>query len=71
MGRIVTAAWTAAVPRFRPVEALRVAEPLAHLGYAVRYQEFLDNIEPSERVYQVGDPAASIRQAIACASSQE
>jgi hypothetical protein len=60
-----SAAWTAAVPRARPAEALRIAEPLAHLAYAVRYQEFLDNIEPSERVYHVGDPAASIREAIA------
>jgi hypothetical protein len=59
-------AWTAAVPRSRPAEALRIAEPLAHLAYAVRYQEFLDNIEPSERVYHFGDPAAAIRQAIAC-----
>jgi hypothetical protein len=61
-----TAAWTAAVPRSRPAEALRIAEPLAHLAYAVRYQEFLDNIEPSERVYHLGDPAAAIRQALAC-----
>jgi Phosphotransferase enzyme family len=60
------AAWAAAAPRSRPAEALRIAEPLAHLAYAVRYQEFLDNIEPSERVYHLGDPAASIRQAIAC-----
>ena len=64
------AAWTAAVPRSRPAEALRIAEPLAHLAYAVRYQEFLDNIEPSERVYHLGDPAAVIRQALACASIQ-
>ena len=58
-------AWTAAVPRSRPAEALRVAGPLAHLAYAVRYQEFLDNIEPSEHVYHLADPAASIRQALA------
>jgi Ser/Thr protein kinase RdoA (MazF antagonist) len=58
-------AWTAACPRSRPAEALRVARPLAHLAYAVRYQEFLDNIEPSEHVYHSGDPAASIRQALA------
>ena len=58
-------AWAAAAPRSRPAEALRIAEPLAHLAYAVRYQEFLDNIEPSERVYHRGDPAASIRQGIA------
>jgi hypothetical protein len=63
------AAWTAAAPRSRPAEALRIAEPLAQLAYAVRYQEFLDNIEPSERVYHRGDPAASIRRALACASA--
>jgi len=60
-----TAAWTAAAPRSRPADALRIAEPLAHFAYAVRYQEFLDNIEPSERVYHHGDPAASIRAALA------
>jgi len=60
-------AWTAAAPRSRPAAALRIAEPLAHLACAVRYQEFLDNIEPSEHVYHHGDPAASIRQAVATA----
>jgi hypothetical protein len=65
------AAWSAAVPASRPAEALRVAEPLAHLAYAVRYQEFLDNIEPSERVYHLGDPAAVIRHALASAEAGE
>ncbi len=65
------AAWTAAVPRSRPADALRVGEPLAHLVYALRYQEFLDNIEPSEYVYHLGDPAASVRQAIACAAAED
>ena len=63
------AAWSAARPRSRPAEALRIAEPLAHLAYAVRYQEFLDNIEPSERVYHHGDPASSIRAALAHAGA--
>ena len=67
--RAWTAAWTEAAPRSRPAEALRIAEPLAHLAYAVRYQEFLDNIEPSEHVYHRGDPAASIRQALACVAA--
>jgi Ser/Thr protein kinase RdoA (MazF antagonist) len=58
-------AWTAAAPRSRPAAALRIAEPLAQLAYAVRYQEFLDQIEPSERVYHLGDPAAVIRHALA------
>jgi hypothetical protein len=59
-----TAAWTAAAPGSRPADALRIAEPLAHLAYAVRYQEFLDNIEPSEHVYHHDDPIVSIRAAI-------
>jgi hypothetical protein len=66
-----TAAWAAEVPASRPADALRIAEPLAHLTYALRYQEFLDNIEPSEHVYHRGDPAASIRQAIACAAASD
>jgi len=33
----------------------------------VRYQEFLDGIEPSERIYHHGDPAAAIRAALRCA----
>jgi len=65
------AAWRAAAPRSRPAEALRIAEPLAHLAYAVRYQEFLDNIEPSERVYHLGDPAAVIRHALASTRTRD
>ena len=61
------AAWSAAAPGSRPADALRIAEPLAHLAYAVRSQEFLDNIEPSEHVYHHDDPVVSIRAAIACA----
>ena len=30
----------------------------------MRYQEFLDGIEPSERIYHAGDPAAAIRAAL-------
>jgi hypothetical protein len=60
-------AWTDAAAGSRPREALRLAAPLAHLTYAVRYQEFLDNIEPSERIYHLGDPAAVIRHALRCA----
>ncbi|MFG1925603.1 aminoglycoside phosphotransferase family protein [Cryptosporangium sp. NPDC048952] len=58
-------AWEEAAPGSRPDEALRLAEPLAHLAYAVRYQEFLDNIEESERIYHDGDPEAAIRHALA------
>jgi hypothetical protein len=58
--------WSAEVPGCDPARALVVAEPLAHLAYAVRYQEFLDGIEPDERIYHLGDPAAVIRAALRC-----
>jgi hypothetical protein len=61
------AAWRTERPGSDPARALTVAEPLAHLYYAVRYQEFLDGIEESERIYHRGDPAASVRAALACA----
>jgi Phosphotransferase enzyme family len=57
-------AWTLRRPGCDPARALSVAEPLGHLAYAVRYQEFLDGIEPSERIYHLGDPASSIRAAL-------
>ena len=57
-------AWTFRRPGCDPARALTVAEPLAHLAYAVRYQEFLDGIESSERIYHLGDPAACVRAAL-------
>jgi len=57
-------AWTARAPGADPARALAIAEPLAHLSFAVRYQEFLDGIEPSEQVYHRGDPAAVIKAAL-------
>ncbi|GAB2941624.1 hypothetical protein GCM10027075_47830 [Streptomyces heilongjiangensis] len=64
-------AWRSHVPTSAPARALALAEPLAHLSYAVRYQEFLDGIEPSERPYHEGDPAAVIRKAVRCAASPD
>lgn len=64
-------AWRAEVPDSDPARALAVAEPLAHLAYAVRYQEFLDGIEPSERPYHEDDPVSSIRQAVRCAAAPD
>ncbi|GAA1985518.1 hypothetical protein GCM10009738_76390 [Kitasatospora viridis] len=58
-------AWRTVAPGSDPERALRLAAPLTHLGYAVRYQEFLDSIEPSEYRYHAGDPAAEIRSALA------
>jgi Ser/Thr protein kinase RdoA (MazF antagonist) len=60
--------WASRIPGSQPARALRIAEPLAHLTYAVRYQEFLDGIEPSERIYHAGDPAAAIRAALRSAN---
>ncbi|MFB6890525.1 phosphotransferase [Kitasatospora sp. NPDC056327] len=60
-------AWRERVPGSAPERALELAGPLFHLGYALRYQEFLDHIEDSERPYHEGDPAAEVRRALAAA----
>ncbi|MER8182047.1 aminoglycoside phosphotransferase family protein [Kitasatospora sp. NPDC094015] len=59
------AAWSALAPGSDPARALELARPLLHLHLALRYQEFLDGIEPGERIYHAGDPAAEIRAALA------
>ncbi|MFE6055796.1 phosphotransferase family protein [Kitasatospora sp. NPDC056446] len=65
-----TAAWRRHAPGSDPARALELAEPLHHLSYALRYQEFLDHIEPSERPYHEGDPAAELRAALACGGAR-
>ncbi|WP_405364778.1 phosphotransferase family protein [Kitasatospora sp. NBC_00039] len=60
-------AWREHVPGSSPERALELVEPLYHLAYAVRYQEFLDHIEASERPYHEGDPVSELRAALACA----
>nr|BFD95135.1 hypothetical protein KitaXyl93_64950 [Kitasatospora sp. Xyl93] len=64
--RVWTEAWRRHAPGSDPGRALELAEPLYHLSYALRYQEFLDHIEPSERPYHEGDPAAELRALLAC-----
>ena len=59
------------MPGSDPARALAVAEPLAHLAYAVRYQEFLDGIEPSERIYHQDDPVSEIREAVRRATAPD
>lgn len=66
--RVWADAWRTHVPSSDPSRALALAEPLAHLTYALRYQEFLDGIEPSERPYHEGDPASVIRRALRSAT---
>ncbi|MET9572933.1 phosphotransferase [Streptomyces virginiae] len=59
-------AWREHVPGSAPERALELVEPLFHLAYAVRYQEFLDHIESSERPYHETDPVSEIRRALSC-----
>ncbi|MEU9782004.1 aminoglycoside phosphotransferase family protein [Streptomyces phaeochromogenes] len=69
--RVWADAWLEQVPGSDPARALAVAEPLAHLAYAVRYQEFLDGIEPSERIYHQDDPVSVIREAVRRATAPD
>ncbi|WP_394616005.1 phosphotransferase family protein [Lentzea sp. JNUCC 0626] len=57
-------AWLKHRPDSRPLEALDTARRAAHLLLAVQYQQFLDNIEESERIYHEGDPATELRKAL-------
>ncbi|MFF1816962.1 hypothetical protein ACFVWG_06685 [Kribbella sp. NPDC058245] len=57
------AAWKRHLRDSDPLRALAPMAVIAPLYGAVLYQKFLDNIEPSERVYHEGDPAAGIRTA--------
>jgi hypothetical protein len=41
---------------------------LARLVGAVTYQRFLDNIEPSERIYHEDDPTSEVRAATLAAA---
>jgi len=60
--------WRECRPGSEPARALELAAPLAHLGHAIRWQRFLDSIEPSEYPYHFGDPAAGIRHALRAAA---
>ncbi|MEO3863548.1 aminoglycoside phosphotransferase family protein [Acrocarpospora sp. B8E8] len=60
-------AWADALPGADPERAVILAEPLARLYYAIRYQEFMDGIEQTERRYHAGDAASEIRAALASA----
>jgi hypothetical protein len=55
----VRAAW----PGSDPEQAAKLLAPVAAARQAVTYQKFLDNIEPSERVYHRRDPARWLRRA--------
>jgi hypothetical protein len=55
--------WQAAAPGCEPLRAAHLAEPVAALQAALAWQSFLDSIEPDERAYHDGDPAAGLTRA--------
>jgi Phosphotransferase enzyme family len=65
---VVTARWAArwreAVPGCEPERAAELLEPVGALQRAAVYLMFLDNIEPSERVYHAGDPVDWLGRAV-------
>jgi Phosphotransferase enzyme family len=50
-------------PGSDPARASQLLAPIAAARQAVIYQKFLDNIEPSERIYHRGDPARWLSRA--------
>ncbi|MEU3650108.1 phosphotransferase [Lentzea sp. NPDC034063] len=62
--RVWSEAWLALRPDSRPLEALAIAPRASRLHNAVKYQQFLDNIEESERIYHEGDPQVELREVL-------
>lgn len=59
-----SAVWKRQLPDSEPLRALRPMTVLCRLVYAVMYQRFLDNIEPSERIYHADDPRTELQAAV-------
>jgi hypothetical protein len=64
------AAWRMAIPGSDPERAAELLAPVAAARQAVIYRHFLDRIEPSERAYHAGDPAAWLRRTAAALDGQ-
>ena len=64
--------WKQALPGSDPEQAWHLLRPLAALRTAAVYQHFLDNIEPSERIYHEEDvrPALEIAARLAAHDSR-
>ena len=60
--------WSRVVPGCDARRAAELVRPLGPIYGAVTYQMFLDNIETTERPYHEGDPAHSLRNAVAQAA---
>ena len=54
--------WAERLPKCNPTKAWAVLAPVAKLRQALIYQQFLDQIEPSEHVYHQDDPARILRE---------
>ncbi len=65
------AAWARAVPGSEPGRAWKLLRPLAVLRTALVYQTFLDNIEPSERVYHISAVGPALEQAAGLIAAEE
>ena len=63
-------AWREAIPGSDPERAAELLGPVATARQAVIYRHFLDRIEPAERMYHAGDPAAWLRRTAAALSGQ-
>lgn len=61
-------AWEAAIPGSDAHRAWTLVRPLAALGDAVVYQGFLDQIEPSERIYHLEDVLPGLERAATLAA---
>lgn len=57
-------AWQGALPGCDPVRAAEVLAPMSALIGAVQYADFVDAIEPDERVYHLCDVSELLRQAV-------
>jgi hypothetical protein len=55
------AAWRAVYPQSDPTRAWDLIEPIGPARQAVVYRKFLDNIEPSERIYHRDDPRDALQ----------
>lgn len=62
--RAWTDRWRATVPGSDPLRAVELLRPVAALGAAATYANFLANIEPSEWPYHAGDIPDSLEAAV-------
>lgn len=56
--------WRRTIPGCDPERAAELIRPISSAQRAAQYQMFLDNMEPSERVYHCSDPADWLHQTV-------